>query len=167
MRCTKCGYITFDHLQSCEKCSTNLEELSSQLKGTAVKADPVFFLRVILEAEGETEPQFEGQEDSIIVDEEQEEDVTISLDEQETEEAEAAVLDLEEEEITEVGSEADAEELEPALSMVEEDQKVDIEIAGDLSLDGKQTEDESPAAALSLQEEEAETPAHEEEEEFE
>ena len=44
MRCPKCGYISFDHLTSCGKCSNDLAELSASLKGTGFQSLNTFFL---------------------------------------------------------------------------------------------------------------------------
>ena len=44
MRCPKCAYISFDHVTSCAKCSTDLAELASTLKGTAFRSLNTFFL---------------------------------------------------------------------------------------------------------------------------
>ncbi len=43
MRCPKCGYISFDHLESCKKCNKNISETSVDLDGTVFAvAAPVF-----------------------------------------------------------------------------------------------------------------------------
>jgi len=43
MRCPKCGYISFDHLESCKKCNKNISEASVDLDGTVFAvAAPVF-----------------------------------------------------------------------------------------------------------------------------
>ena len=43
MRCPKCGYISFDHLESCKKCNKNISEASADLDGTVFAvAAPVF-----------------------------------------------------------------------------------------------------------------------------
>ena len=45
MRCPKCGYITFDHLETCTKCRKNIAEASHLLAGTIYKAEPPAFLQ--------------------------------------------------------------------------------------------------------------------------
>ena len=45
MRCPKCGYITFDHLETCTKCRKNIAKASQQLSGTIYRAEPPSFLQ--------------------------------------------------------------------------------------------------------------------------
>jgi len=45
MRCPKCGYITFDHLETCTKCRKNIAQASMQLSGTVYKAETPSFLQ--------------------------------------------------------------------------------------------------------------------------
>ncbi len=79
MRCTKCGYISFDHLQSCSHCSTNLQEVGALLKGTALEAEPAFFLSSLLEPV--EEPEHLQEEEELVFDAE-EEAATLDLDEE-------------------------------------------------------------------------------------
>jgi len=52
MRCSKCGYISFDHLESCPKCHKPMAH--GQLKGTAYQVvAPLFFQPVQEESEAE------------------------------------------------------------------------------------------------------------------
>ncbi len=53
MRCPKCGYISFDHITSCSKCSNDLTEISASLKGTGFQSLGTFFL-------GELIPDYGG-----------------------------------------------------------------------------------------------------------
>jgi hypothetical protein len=45
MRCPKCSYITFDHLEICPKCRKNIAAVSEQLSGTVFQADAPAFLQ--------------------------------------------------------------------------------------------------------------------------
>lgn len=45
MRCPKCGYITFDHLETCTKCRKNIAAASQQMAGTIYKAETPAFLQ--------------------------------------------------------------------------------------------------------------------------
>jgi hypothetical protein len=45
MRCPKCGYITFDHLEICTKCKKEIAAASEQLSGTVFKAEAPAFLQ--------------------------------------------------------------------------------------------------------------------------
>lgn len=66
MRCPKCGYISFDYVESCKKCRKNISEASAEIDGTvfAVSA-PVFLDFEYEEAGGESE----RNEDDIISEE--------------------------------------------------------------------------------------------------
>lgn len=44
MKCPKCGYISFDDLSTCTKCSTDLSAIAEELKGTGTETEPDFFL---------------------------------------------------------------------------------------------------------------------------
>lgn len=45
MRCPKCGYITFDHLETCTKCKKNIASAAEQLSGTTFQAEAPSFLQ--------------------------------------------------------------------------------------------------------------------------
>ncbi len=45
MRCPKCGYITFDHVETCGKCHKDISAVSSKLTGTVMFAEPPGFLQ--------------------------------------------------------------------------------------------------------------------------
>ncbi len=49
MRCPKCGYISFDHMDSCLKCTKQIIETTSDLRGTTFNAAPPSFLSVFSE----------------------------------------------------------------------------------------------------------------------
>jgi hypothetical protein len=173
MRCTKCGYISFDHLQKCRHCSTNLQKLDSLLKGTSLQAEPPFFLASLLEEPQEEvfHPQEgeEVEEEPVISDEETEE-VPLSLGEDEAElslyeeqqEAEENILEsVELPEEQEAGDEEPAmalEEEEPAIALGEEEDQRETyaEMPAALSPDSEdQSEEAPPVEALAdVQEEE-------------
>jgi len=44
MKCPKCGYISFDDLSTCTKCSTDLSAIAEELKGTGTETESDFFL---------------------------------------------------------------------------------------------------------------------------
>ncbi len=50
MRCPKCGYITFDHLETCTKCKKNIAAFAEQLSGTTFQAEPPSFLQLEVHA---------------------------------------------------------------------------------------------------------------------
>lgn len=45
MRCPKCGYISFDHIDTCLKCNKNISKVSSKLEGTTYNVAPPSFLK--------------------------------------------------------------------------------------------------------------------------
>ncbi len=47
MRCSKCGYISFDHLDSCQKCHKPMAD--AELKGTTYAAVAPLFLQLVAE----------------------------------------------------------------------------------------------------------------------
>ncbi|MEN8231407.1 MAG: hypothetical protein ABFR35_01840 [Thermodesulfobacteriota bacterium] len=59
MRCTKCGFISFDHLASCAKCGRDISEVASELQGTSIKVEAPMFLGGALAALSESEESFE------------------------------------------------------------------------------------------------------------
>jgi hypothetical protein len=46
MRCPKCGYISFDHLETCRKCNKNIGDGAGDLQGTAFDSAAPSFLQV-------------------------------------------------------------------------------------------------------------------------
>jgi hypothetical protein len=58
MRCSKCGFISFDHLLSCAKCGRDMSEVASELQGTSIKVEPPMFLSGALAAFSESEGEF-------------------------------------------------------------------------------------------------------------
>lgn len=57
MRCPKCGYISFDHVDTCLKCNKDISGISSKVTGTTYNVAPPSFLRFTkgesVEKEGE------------------------------------------------------------------------------------------------------------------
>ncbi len=45
MRCPKCGYISFDHVETCSKCKKDISAQSEQLSGTILMAEAPSYLR--------------------------------------------------------------------------------------------------------------------------
>jgi len=54
MRCPKCGFISFDQVESCSKCGKNISKVVALLNGTAVSVVPPRFLQFDVD---ETEPE--------------------------------------------------------------------------------------------------------------
>ena len=53
MRCPKCGYISFDHLDQCQKCRTDLSRERIHLNLLNTPANPISLLAMIPDAIGE------------------------------------------------------------------------------------------------------------------
>jgi len=167
MRCTKCGYISFDNLQKCRHCSTNLEKLASFLKGPSVQVEAPSFLATLLEPEEEVLLSEEGEEEPVSSDEEAEE-VPLSLGEEETElsigeerqEAEENILQsVELSEEQETGGEEPAldlgeDEPAPALNLEEEEPAPALDLGEGEPAPALNLEEEEPAPALDFGEEE-------------
>jgi hypothetical protein len=67
MRCPKCGFISFDHLQACLKCGKDIHEASENLNGAVYNFAPPAFLE--FEEREEVEVDVEsGEEDFVDVD---------------------------------------------------------------------------------------------------
>lgn len=46
MRCPKCGYISFDHLEACKKCHSNLSAVTGEINGTTYHVTAPKFLQI-------------------------------------------------------------------------------------------------------------------------
>ena len=46
MRCPKCGYISFDHLERCRNCNKDIEAISEALYGSTYLSKPPIFLHL-------------------------------------------------------------------------------------------------------------------------
>lgn len=55
MRCPKCGYISFDHLEQCVKCKKNIKAVSDTLAGTVFNVPAPSFLHLDLSNDEEME----------------------------------------------------------------------------------------------------------------
>ncbi len=69
MRCPKCGYITFDHLEICTKCRKEIAAVSEQLSGTVFKAEaPAFLQLTVRESGADTEVAVDRLQDENDID---------------------------------------------------------------------------------------------------
>ncbi len=51
MRCPKCGYISFDHLETCKKCHKSLGSVAEEINGTTFEAVAPLFLKITKDVE--------------------------------------------------------------------------------------------------------------------
>ncbi len=154
MRCSKCGFISFDHLLSCAKCGKDLSEVASELQGTSIKVDPPMFLSSALAAFSESEESIEEMSMESEVDEGIDFDMGMDADEEEpsamADSAKDVDFSIEEEEAAEEGDislaesepgetdrvEAEADEgddikleVEAEEEAAEEEEAVEVEVA--------------------------------------
>lgn len=64
MRCPKCGYISFDHMEQCLKCKKSIKAVSDSLRGTMFNATAPTFLQFDRQTESENDDEFINQLDS-------------------------------------------------------------------------------------------------------
>ncbi len=121
MRCPKCGYISFDHLETCKKCNKAIGEASVDLDGTVFAvAVPVF---LDLEYEGSVTPS--DEKDDISVGEvslgDVEETIDLSFDDDDVGTGDEIVMDLSDDgELAEVGLTEESDEPTLELDALEE-----------------------------------------------
>ncbi len=69
MRCPKCGYISFDHLETCLKCNKDISGISSEVEGTTFNVEAPLFLKIQSSTDsydmGEEADEFEDAEGDI------------------------------------------------------------------------------------------------------
>ncbi len=126
MRCPKCGFISFDHQETCSKCGKNIAALTEQLSGTVYKAEPPAFLKF--------EVHHAEEDAGVSVDEVVGDDIEFSLD------GEDLVMEVEEEP---AGEEFEFEEVSPAAESGAEDDfdfQLTDEESGELDLVADDTE---------------------------
>lgn len=73
MRCPKCGYISFDHVDTCLKCNKDITKAASAVEGTTYNVAPPSFLRFpkageATQEEEDTEISFDAGEEFDVVD---------------------------------------------------------------------------------------------------
>lgn len=130
MRCPKCGYISFDHLDACLKCNKDIKETAEKLQGSVYNVTAPVFLKFNQESEEEAMEMDEAffDDDDAFGDEEiRDPDLDILLDEGEggSDDVEFSLTD-DEDELDEVAAEDD-EEIDFQL----DDFGDDAEIGGD------------------------------------
>ena len=160
MRCPKCGYISFDHLETCLKCKKNIKAASDTLQGTVYNVAAPAFLKFEMQ---EQEPEGMDEMAAFVVDgdgvddgEIQDPDLDILLEEK-AEDDDAGVAFTPDEEEEEGFSLALDDNEGPGLAFAEDENE-----EGGISLDlgGMDEEDaDEPLAAFSGLDEDDEEPA--------
>lgn len=80
MRCPKCGYISFDHLDTCLKCNKEISKAADALKGTVFNVAAPNFLKVNIQPQEEYNSTADADFDDDIVMEAIDPDLDILLD---------------------------------------------------------------------------------------
>ena len=135
MRCPKCGYISFDHLEACLKCKKNIKAASEALQGGVLQVTPPVFLNLQPESQESQQDEYE-----LLVDDEEsgEEYVDPDLDvilEEDSDVEPSSEVDFD------AGKEDDSADFEISMDDFEDDDiaidfSEDDEIAIDLGQDG-------------------------------
>lgn len=86
MRCPKCGYISFDHLEKCLKCNKNIEAISDGLFGSTYNIQAPTFLQLHRKQREEPSEQGDlfGEQSSTDVDEYVDEELEILVEEEDS-----------------------------------------------------------------------------------
>jgi hypothetical protein len=129
MRCPKCGYISFDNMESCLKCNKNISEATKAFQGTTHKVEVPTFLRFV---------EFDEDDDLGFGDPEDMEDGDIEFADPDLE---ILVEDDDEEGIAFDLSDDEEDDSEPDISFEDDEDDVasDLGVQPDSDLD--QTED--------------------------
>ncbi len=139
MRCLKCGYISFDKVQTCSKCAASLAEVSESISGTVLKVETPFFLASVM---SEDKEDFGGEEFDLseAVDDEAvdvdvaEEDVDAYLDE-----GEEVEIDEDESDVPSI----DLSQFEEGQDESLEEEDGDVEVELDMGDEDEGDEDHS------------------------
>lgn len=152
MRCPKCSYISYDHLETCKKCGKKIQEASEQIAGTVYDAAPPLFLhfaKISTDSNG-LEDTFEDDAEGAFGEEEL--DFGDFTDAGEGESAEEETLDLEEFEL----------DLDDDMLTLDEAEEAEAEEASDsfsLDLDSEDTVENEADVSAGFVEEATSEPA--------
>jgi hypothetical protein len=140
MRCPKCGYTSFDHLETCKKCQKTFGPLAEEVNGTTYEAMAPLFLKITKELEEKTiRPPVEPLNfDEIEIEEDQSSSVRLGIDTEFVLD-QAPFTDIRQENI------AFPEEKEELVVDLDEFEEVAPREEFTLDLDGKSGEDDSEA----------------------
>ena len=151
MRCPKCGYISFDHLENCVKCNKDIKEVSSSLFGSTYKIPAPNFLKLPREKNEDFSEQGDLIEDESLdeVDVYVDEDLDILIEDDESDtDGEIRFAEDNETETELKSSEADQQEdhegeIEIDFSQFEDDGEPEVNLFDDD--DAEEEEQQEPA----------------------
>lgn len=144
MRCPKCGFISFDMVESCTKCGKNINKAAEELKGTTADVDLPLFLNLDYNSyEESAEEETAAEEEVMDLDIGGEEEmVDFSLEEEEAAAVEEEVdFTVEEETAAEPDTGVDVELGEPE----EKEKALDISDLGPAEEEIQEAEEELAA----------------------
>jgi len=120
MRCPKCGYISFDHLEKCLNCNKNIEAISESLFGSTYNIQAPTFLKLHGEQREDSSERPDFAEDQSFGDDDEYVDDELAILIEEDDSDELAQINL-------------ADDEQPALSFSDDDEEEDREIEIDFS----------------------------------
>lgn len=155
MRCPKCGYISFDHLENCVKCNKDIKEVSNSLFGSTYKIPAPNFLKLPREKKEDYSEQADLLEEESIdeVDEYVDEELDILIEDDEADTDGEIRFAEDKETVTELkSSEADPQEdhegeIEIDFSQFEDDDEPEVNLFDD---DNAEEEEPQEPAVRSL-----------------
>lgn len=156
MRCPKCGYISFDYLEVCQKCKKNIKEVAEQLPGGVLAVDPPSFLNLDLDsdkesADGSIDEYGDVGEELTEQDDFLDADLEVLFEEDSDQEEELEPVEIE------MGEDQDDGEdgFEISLDTDEDGLSIDLDEDEDFSLDFSTDEEEVVAELSEIEENEA------------
>ena len=143
MRCPKCGYISFDSEESCDKCGRALAEVAAALRGPVFRATSPAFLAAVLRPVAAAEddagelfaPQEAGESDEFELGGEVAEGLELGSEDAGGGLALAADLDGDEFDLDELGAEPPGLEPSPLAGLAGEESDLETEATAGAELD--------------------------------
>ncbi len=138
MRCPKCGFISFDHLENCLKCKKNIKNASDNLSGSVYNVAAPAFLKFTTEPESDevdVMDAFMDDEATFVDDEISDPDLDILLDDAEDsgdDEIQFEALPEEESGIDIDITDDDEDDVPPSFSLDDFDDEVDFSDSDDM-----------------------------------
>lgn len=147
MRCPKCGFISFDHLEECVKCKKNIKAVSDTMHGTVLSVAAPAFLHFDLDGGEQEGDEVLAAEAPLLEDDFIDDDLEVLVDDDERDDADASVA------VVKSGGKDDAEdedrEIEIDLSQFEDAEEFE---GGDAVVE-KPKKDDELSLSLDLPEE--------------
>ena len=147
MRCPKCGYISFDHLEECVKCKKNIKAASDTMHGTVFSVAAPAFLHFDLDGGEQEGDEVAVAEAPLLEDDFIDDDLEVLVDDGERDDTDAPVAVAKS-----VGKDdADDEDREIEIDLSQFEDAEEFEGAGDVA--EKPKKDDELSLSLDLPEE--------------